>query len=141
MFALGVNGYAADSGVNCAANNCKKGDIVLVVSTDTEPAAACPTKAVARYVSYVFAFASDTGKLEDQMDGIFAMTRDKLRSDAKVSSFREAASSCWKFPSGSEVTILEVESDPDLIRVAPVDGSAPYWTIVYAVHLIRKPRQ
>jgi hypothetical protein len=67
------------------------------------------------------------GITEDNATGEIAEDMKKMRDDAGVSSFREAAQGCWPLESKQRVTILEY-SERGAVKVSPAGGGAPYWT-------------
>jgi hypothetical protein len=118
----------------CAYHRCAAGDVVATNASEGSPAAACPTKNLSRYVNYSLT-AATFGFTEHNVTGEEARLFEKMREDAGVSSYRQAASQCWPLKTGERVTILEY-SDYGMVKVSPVRGGNSYWTS--ANHLDRR---
>jgi hypothetical protein len=118
----------------CSFKQCAAGDVVVTNASEGSPAAACPTKNLSRYVNYSLT-AATFGITEHDVTGGEARIFEKMREDAGVSSYRQAAIRCWPLQAGERVTILEY-ADYGMVKVSPIRGGNPYWTS--ANHLDRR---
>jgi hypothetical protein len=121
----------------CALRRCATGEVVVTYSDKGSPAVGCPTKNLALYVNFSITIAATFGTSETNVTGEDASLLKKMRENAGVSSFEQAAKRCWPLETNKQVKILEY-SDRGTVRVAPVRGGASFWT--QSSHLDRPDR-
>lgn len=118
---------AQDMSKSCALHSCREGDVVVTFYSKGSPAVGCPTKNLSIYANFIISIAVTFRTTEDTATGETAQLMKKMRDDAGVSSFKEAAQGCWPLKPKQRVTIIEY-SERGAVKVSPVRGGAPYWT-------------
>lgn len=116
----------------CEISRCKAGDVLSVHSPKGDPAVACATKALQRYVGFVVGAAQlqatlgTKPALEHEFKGETKTRVEELRSAAGVLDLEQAAQACGLARHAQRVVIIEADpAGPTL--VAPQDGRPKYW--------------
>ena len=127
LLTFGAASSAQDMSKSCAFHQCKEGDTVVTFASKGSPAVGCPTRNLSIYANFSITNAVTFGTTEDNATGETAQLMKKMRDDAGVTSFKEAARRCWSIEPKQRVTVLEY-SERGAVKVSPVRGGAPYWT-------------
>ena len=126
LLAFSAASSARDFSKFCVFNRCKEGDVVVTAYNKASPAVGCPTKNLSIYANFIITNAT-FGVTEDNATGETSQLVKKMRDDAGVSNFKEAAQGCWPIKPKQRVIILEY-SERGAVKVSPIRGGTPYWT-------------
>ena len=135
LLMLGVSAVQATS---CGDVACSVGERVTVYATKAEPAATCPTEALADYANFELSLAAVSVGLgakmppsiqdfEDSLSGETKTMIDAYRKKAGVASITEAFSACGSAKGKQHVIILELPEGSAMAKVLPASGKVPYW--------------
>ncbi|WP_353192134.1 hypothetical protein [Pandoraea pnomenusa] len=135
----------ADNDRSCLVKKCSVGDKVVTVATKQDPFFACPNRELASYTNTVvgliqmqvalsgtFPNISDkTGEPEYRDQGgqpnRTRLMLDGLRRGAGVSTFDQAVARCASGPNRSTVTILNVDTDSNVVWVNDERKKVSFW--------------
>lgn len=125
----------ADYEDSCRIKSCKPGDVVRIFSPKNDIAPVCANKALHAYVVAIVGLRQMSAQFgvkptpeADYIDETKYFI-DKLRKEAGVSDFKQAAQACAIGKNKQRVTVIEVDSAGSAIRVSPVDGSPQFWIL------------
>jgi hypothetical protein len=128
LISFSFSAEATDLSKTCAAHGCRPGDNVLTYLSQGSPAVGCPTKQLSLYVNYVITVSALNGSSEDQqLNGEDATFLRQIRQNARVANLKAAMKVCSILKSAQQAQLVEY-ADRGSVKIAPRDGSEPYWT-------------
>lgn len=136
LFLLTSQFAVAGSIDSCGGSRCNVGDVVFTYSSKPDPAIACVTESLNAYVTFAVGLKS-IGSSEDIVTGETKLIVDGLRKEARVKSLKEALRGCQIAAHHQKVTILEFSDASTSSKVAPIDGSPPYWISRFSIDPIK----
>jgi hypothetical protein len=129
----------ADNANNsCMVRSCAPGQHVVVRTSKDDPVAQCPTNALSTFANFVIGLAAmrsqmgvpspaDPDDLLASQQGDTAILIQKFKSDAGVSSAKEAFAACQLGKDGVKATVLEVDQQSLQAKISPQNSDVPIW--------------